>query len=321
MNNRADSKVFRLMVAPLQGFTEAAWRRAHSVMFGAGQGEVEYFTPFLRVEKGCVRARDMRDYTSGRAMGVDATPQIIFKDAAEWSLLVKTLIDVGAERIDMNLGCPFPPQVKRGRGAGMLRRVEELKAVAELMESMEQVQWSAKMRLGVDMADEALVLTDVINQMRLRHVTVHPRTAGQQYSGTLHTDALSELVSALRHPVVFNGDITTPEQIDAVMARGFAGVMVGRGLLSRPSLYAEWRSGTEMPAEERVDAYFTMLAAMLRHFRTSLCGDSQIISKIRPYCEYAPAEADRKIIKQLRKATSLRAYDRILAAYDDRVRN
>ena len=174
-------------------------------------------------------------------MGVDATPQIIFKDAAEWSLLVKTLVDAGGERIDMNLGCPFPPQVKRGRGAGMLRRVEELKAVAELMDSMEQVQWSVKMRLGVDMADEALALAEVINQMRLRHVTVHPRTAGQQYSGTLHTDALSELASALRHPVVFNGDITTPEQIDAVMARGFAGVMVGRGLLSRPSLYSEWR--------------------------------------------------------------------------------
>lgn len=321
MNNKVDSKEFRLMVAPLQGFTEAAWRGAHSEMFGAEQGEVEYFTPFLRVEKGCVRARDMRDYTSGRAIGVDATPQIIFKDAAEWSMLVKTLIDAGADRIDMNLGCPFPPQVKRGRGAGMLRRVEELKAVAELMDSMPQVQWSVKMRLGVDMADEALALAEVINQMYLRHVTVHPRTAVQQYSGTLHIDALSELASALRHPIVFNGDITAPEQIDSIMAHGFAGVMVGRGLLSRPSLYAEWCSGEEMPAEERVDAYFTMLAAMLRHFRTSLCGDSQIISKLSPYCEYAPAEADRKIIKQLRKATSLKAYDRVLAAYDGMVRS
>lgn len=57
-------KEFKLMVAPLQGLTEVAWRREHFRLFGEGQGEVGYFTPFIRVEKGEVRARDLRDFTS-----------------------------------------------------------------------------------------------------------------------------------------------------------------------------------------------------------------------------------------------------------------
>ena len=113
-------KDFKLMVAPLQGLTEAAWRKVHFDMFGASQRYVEYFTPFIRVEKGNVRARDFRDFTSELNQGMKLTPQIIFRNKEEWRMLVEALADAGARRIDMNMGCPFPPQVVKGRGAGML---------------------------------------------------------------------------------------------------------------------------------------------------------------------------------------------------------
>ena len=111
---------FKLMAAPLQGLTEAPWRSVHFRLFGEEQGDVEYFTPFIRVEKGEVRKRDMRDYTSDLNAGMRLTPQIIFRDAEEWRMLVDALAEAGATRIDMNMGCPFSPHVRKGRGAGMV---------------------------------------------------------------------------------------------------------------------------------------------------------------------------------------------------------
>lgn len=138
------------MAAPLQGLTEAHWRHVHFRMFGAAQGDVEYFTPFIRVEKGEVRRRDLRDFTSDLNSGINVTPQILFRDAGEWRLLTDTLIEARATRIDMNLGCPFPPQVRKGRGAGLLLRKDVLSAIADAMRGYAAtVKFSVKMRLGV----------------------------------------------------------------------------------------------------------------------------------------------------------------------------
>lgn len=243
-------KEFKLKVAPLQGLTEADWRREHFRLFADKQGDVEYFTPFIRMEKGEARKRDLGDYTSELNEGMNLTPQIIFRDVEEWRMLVDILAEAGAIRIDMNMGCPFPPQVHKGRGAGILSHPEAIGEIGEAMRAYsDSIEFSVKMRLGVKEASEALTLADVLNSMPLRHVAVHPRTASQQYKGELHLDALSEFTSRLRHPVIFNGEVSTPSDIEALRGK-FDGVMVGRGLLRRPSLFAEYRSGRELaPAE------------------------------------------------------------------------
>lgn len=292
---------FRLMVAPLQGLTEAEWRSAHFVAFEAQQGAVEYFTPFVRVEKGQVRPRDLRDFTSELNRGVPLTPQIIFRDLDEWRQLVDTLVGCGARSIDMNMGCPFPPQVQRGRGAGLLVRRDVLEAVAEAMADYAgEVSFSVKMRLGINQTDEALQLAGVLNAMELRHVTVHPRTASQQYRGELHLAAADALAAALRHPVVFNGQVATPADIAALAGR-FDGVMVGRGLLARPSLLAEYRSGREWSEADRHRAYLELVAETGRRLGERLCGDAQLRDKLKPYWEYAPPTLDRKLVKQGKK--------------------
>ena len=294
-------KGFRLMAAPLQGLTEAHWRCMHFRMFGAVQGDVEYFTPFIRVEKGEARRRDLRDFTSDLNNGVNVTPQIIFRDAEEWRLLTDTLIEAGATRIDMNLGCPFPPQVKKGRGAGLLLRKDSLDAIACAMaEYASSVTFSVKMRLGVNDPAEALEVADIINGMPLRHVTVHPRTARQQYKGELLTDELAAFATRVRHPVIYNGEVATPAGIAALMS-DFAGVMAGRGLLARPSLFAEFRSGREFTEAERNAAYLDLMREMAPLLEERLCGASQFRDKMKPYWEYAPETLDRRLVKLGRK--------------------
>ncbi|MDE7345564.1 MAG: tRNA-dihydrouridine synthase family protein [Muribaculaceae bacterium] len=294
-------KDFKLMAAPLQGLTEAPWRSGHFRLFGERQGDVEYFTPFIRVEKGEVRKRDLRDFTSELNEGLNLTPQIIFRDVEEWRLLVDTLVDAGAKRIDMNMGCPFPPQVRKGRGAGLLSHP---KILAEISEAMRQyadsVEFSVKMRLGVNDANEALGLVEILNSMQLRHVTVHPRTASQQYKGELHPDALSDFAAGLRHPVIFNGEVSDPSEIEALVEK-FDGVMAGRGLLRRPTLFAEYRAGLELTVEERERCWLELIKGTTAVLEKMLCGAAQLRDKTRPYWEYAPATMDRKIVKYGKK--------------------
>ena len=292
---------FKLMAAPLQGLTEAPWRSEHFRLFGEGQGDVEYFTPFIRVEKGEVRKRDMRDYTSDLNAGMRLTPQIIFRDAEECRMLVDALAEAGATRIDMNMGCPFPPQVRKGRGAGMLAHPDMVAEVARAMEGYaDSIDFSVKMRLGVNDASESLSLVDILNSMKLRHITVHPRTATQQYKGELQLDAMEGFASRLKHPVVFNGEVSSPSDIEKLTSR-YDGVMVGRGLLRRPTIFAEYRSGGELTAEERNEAFLSLIGRTASVLEQRLCGATQLKDKMKPYWEYAPETLDRKTVKLGRK--------------------
>ena len=289
------------MVAPLQGLTEAAWRSEHFWLFGEGQGDVEYFTPFIRVEKGEVRARDLREFTSEFNQGMRLTPQIIFRDVDEWRMLVDTLAEAGAKRIDLNMGCPFPPQVRKGRGAGMILHPETVAGIAEAMgQYAGSIEFSVKMRLGVKDATEASGLVGILNSMPLRHVTIHPRTASQQYKGSLMLDELKDFASRLKHPVIFNGEVSNPAEI-LRLPELYAGVMAGRGLLARPSIFAEYVGGRELSVEERNQSWLELIKGTAAVLEKRLCGAAQLRDKMRPYWEYVPEGMDKKIVKMGKK--------------------
>ena len=106
---------FRLMAAPLQGYTEAPFRHFHAEIYGGGES-LTYFSPFLRIEKGSVRPRDLRDITSPLNANHRLIPQIIFRDATEFRTLTSAVRSAGHSHLDLNLGCPFvPPGPQRPR--------------------------------------------------------------------------------------------------------------------------------------------------------------------------------------------------------------
>ncbi|MDE5978708.1 MAG: tRNA-dihydrouridine synthase family protein, partial [Muribaculaceae bacterium] len=200
----------KLFVAPLQGYTDAPFRHFHNLVFGGADG---YFSPFLRVEKGEPARRTMRDILSPLPPPPGVVPQVIFKDAGEFAMLAETLKSAGFRRIDLNMGCPFPPQVRKGRGAGFLLRPAELGKVAEYVAADSETEYSVKMRLGVDDPGDWKPLAEILRGMPLAHVTIHPRTAREQYRGELHLDGFEELAGALGKPVVFNGEVLSPDDI------------------------------------------------------------------------------------------------------------
>ncbi|WP_289770283.1 tRNA-dihydrouridine synthase family protein [uncultured Duncaniella sp.] len=302
---------FMIFSAPIQGLTDPVWRHFHHQVYGGGS-VAAYHTPFMRVERGEVRRRDVRDLKSEFNQGLTLVPQIIFRDIKEFRMLCDEIRIAGYSVADMNMGCPFPPQVHHGRGAGILGNIELLREVSAVITAeYGDLSFSAKMRLGVERPDEWRDALAVLNTMPLRHVTVHPRTARQQYSGDVFMDEFAMVLGASAHPVIYNGDIVRPEQIDEVMSAypGVAGVMIGRGLFSRPSIVEEWQNGVEWDLNKKMEAFVRLHNSIYSHYCDTLCGDVQILGKMKPFWEYMAPNVDRKAYKDIKKASSLRKYD------------
>jgi tRNA-dihydrouridine synthase len=190
--------------APLQGYTDAVYRRAHHECVG---GMDEYYTPFVRIEKGEVRKKDLRDTDPAANEGVPTVPQVIAMDGDEFARLCDALQGQGWGRIDLNMGCPFPMQVRAGRGSGLLQHPERVEEIWREMERRPEVAFSVKMRLGQESEEEGLTVMPIINEMPLEHVTLHPRWGRQQYKGVADHEAFERFMDICVHPMVYNGDV------------------------------------------------------------------------------------------------------------------
>ncbi len=302
----------RLYIAPVQGHTDAAWRHFHHLVYG---GEIRYFTPFMRAEHGEMRKQDLRDYTSELNTGMILEPQVIFRDMEELEVLLSGLRDTGATEVNLNMGCPFPLQTGKGRGAGFLRNEEEIGRLAATLSKYPEMSYSVKMRLGFEDPEEWRNVMPVLNRLELRHVDVHPRVAKQQYGGELHHDMFEAILSESKNPIIYNGELRTAADMKEIEKRypGIAGMMTARGVLGRPSLLAEYEGGREWNSEERLDKMLQFHRLLLDHYTSTLCGESQIISKIKPFWEYAEEEIGRKAWKAIKKAGNIAKYHSAVA--------
>ena len=293
-----------LAFAPMQGHTTAAYRHAHCLHAG---GVDEYYTPFVRLEHGEPRARDLRDLSPALIDGVPTAVQVIADGADEFARLCDAVQQMGHRRIDLNIGCPFPMQVHAGRGSGLLTHPDRIEAIAREMLRRPEVLFSVKMRIGQDSTDEGIAALKAVDAMPLRHITIHPRLGRQQYKGVPDMEAFALLLSHCHHPVVYNGDLQSEAAVQAVLVRhpSVAGAMLGRGLLSKPWMFTD-RHPCDVAQAIHNDIH--------RHAVNTLCGDSQILSHLHPFWEYLSTPVEHRLIKAVRKSTRLRRYDEAVAA-------
>ncbi|MDE7402345.1 MAG: tRNA-dihydrouridine synthase family protein [Muribaculaceae bacterium] len=294
-------------IAPVQGHTDAAWRHFHHSTYG---GDFRYYTPFIRCEHGELRRQDLRDLLSPLNDGIDLEPQVIFRDMTELDILLSRLKSEGMTRVNLNMGCPFPLQMGKGRGAGFLSNLDEASKLPDTLAKYPELSYSVKMRIGHDDNTEWRKIIEILNSLPLSEIAVHPRIGKQQYSGELDLEMLAELMKVSRHKIIYNGELKTPADMERVTADwpDAAGLMVARGILGRPSLASEYSEGEEWSPEKRKAAMMDFHDKLLTHYEETLCGDSQILSKIKPFWEYAEAEIGRKTWKAIKKSSTLAKY-------------
>lgn len=291
--------------APLQGFTESAYRLAHSKF---APGIHTYYTPFLRLEKGEVRTKDLRDLKTEHPYHL--IPQIIVRDVEEFNLLTKAVTELGFQEIDINMGCPYPMQTKSGRGSGILPHPEKVREILDAIKQLSQTtasapKFSIKMRLGLNSPEECLQLLPLLNEAPLAHITLHPRVGIQQYKGALDFETFDKFYRDCKQPLIFNGDITDLEQMKFIETRypKIAGIMIGRGLLANPVLAAQYAG---LPCSSATETLLRIHADIAADYARRLQGNAQILDKIRPFWTYA--DLPKKTRKKIEKSRTLEEY-------------
>ena len=201
-------------------------------------------------------------------------------------------------------------QTGKGRGTAMIANVATMAEISELINADTSTASSLKMRLGQKSPDEWKALMPVLNATRLEHVTLHPRIAKQMYGGELFADEFPEFLQASKNPVIWNGDILSLDDLSRISAQypQLKAIMVGRGLLARPSLAAEWLSGEEWSAAKRMERLMQFHNQLFEAYENTLCGQTQILQKIKPFWDYLEPEIGHKPFKAIHKAATLDKY-------------
>ena len=284
-------------LAPLEGVTDAVCRRVHHQLFG---GVSRYYIPFITPSIPRVfTTRDLRAIDPKQNEGVPVIPQLLTRDPELFLWAANELQALGYDEVNLNAGCPSGTVTAKGRGAGLLRDPAALQAFLDAIFQASPLPISIKTRIGFEDPAEWPALLNLLKQYPLKELIIHPRTRSGFYKGELYP-ACAESALDAGLPVVYNGDLFTPEDIAALQARwpGMP-VMLGRGLISNPALARQTAGGNRITAEE-IRGYHD---ALQRGYAAEFPPD-QVHSRLREHMKYLSCcfEGAGKALKALRKS-------------------
>ncbi|MDO4190331.1 MAG: tRNA-dihydrouridine synthase family protein [Bacteroidales bacterium] len=304
-------KKTEIFFAPLQGFTETPYREAHHTLVG---GVARYGMPFLRLEHNEPRRHDIRELQATTAATHHAVPQVIAANANEFRTLALLIAQNELTHIEFNLGCPFPMQTRHGRGTAMMQHPDTLVDIINEMQRLHDEQhltFSIKMRLGHTSSNEWEPLMTLLNSAPIDYLVMHPRIGTQQYDGNVDLEQFQRFYLACQQPLVYNGDINTIGDINRI-ANTFPklrAIMIGRGLLARPTLAQEYNTDKLATDDEVRRTFVDIHRQVVYHYANTLeGGEQQVLKKVLPHFDYATTLFDHKAIKRLKKARTLANY-------------
>lgn len=303
------SETLPIHFAPLQGYTEAVYRNAHAALFG---GVETYYTPFVRLERGVFRNRDVRDIESENNEVPQLVPQLIGHEEEKVETILSLFIEKGYKEVDINMGCPFPTLTKRHNGSGILPYPDEVEKLLKIAERYPEISFSIKMRLGWEDAGECLKIAPLLNELPLKHITLHPRLGKQQYKGEVDLKGFAAFAEVCRHPLIYNGDIKSIEDIERIHDSfpTLSGIMIGRGLLMNPALAIEYKESRSLSAEEMKEKLYQMHKMVFARYEERLeGGEGQLLNKMKTFWEYLEPQIGHKAWKAIHKSTSLAKYN------------
>lgn len=286
--------------APLQGYTDSIFRKLHAEIFG---GVDKYYTPFIRVERGDFRKKDIRELPDETELCT--IPQIIASTKPEdIEKMVAMLEEKGYKEVNINMGCPFPMIAKHGMGSGLLADKEAVKAMIKVLEAHPSMQFSLKTRLGYDDENQIFEMTDIINNFPFTEVTMHPRIAKDQYSGDINHQKFAEFAKVCKHPLIYNGDVTTLDDINKISTvyPTLKGIMIGRGLLMNPALASEYKNGEIMSDKEKKDKSKQLIKNLFTQCEELMNGEEQSVAHVKAYFEYLLPDIEKRNRKKVLKA-------------------
>jgi nifR3 family TIM-barrel protein len=242
-------------LAPMAGMTDTAFRRLVKRRGGCGLVVSEMVSSEGLV-RGIDRTLEYAEYTEEER---PVSIQIFGGDPDKMAAAAQIVEGMGADVVDVNMGCPVPKISKHNAGCSLMREPGHAAALVSAMTRAVRIPVTVKMRAGWDAQDvNAPELARRMEQAGAAAVTVHGRTAAQSYSGHSDWDLIARVASGVSIPVFGSGDCIEPGQlVERIREGAVAGVLVGRGALRNPWIFrqardlAEGRAPREVTFEER----------------------------------------------------------------------
>jgi len=224
-------------LAPMAGMTDTAFRRLVKRKGGCGLVVTEMVSSEGLV-RGIDRTLEYAEYTEEER---PVSIQIFGGDPEVMADAARIVEGMGADVVDINMGCPVPKIAKHNAGCSLMREPEHAASVIRAMARAVRIPVTVKMRAGWNEREiNAPVLAKMAEDAGAAAVAVHGRTAAQSYTGESNWSLISEVAQAVGIPVIGSGDCVEASQVvTRLRDGGVAGVLVGRGALRNPWIFSQ----------------------------------------------------------------------------------
>jgi tRNA-dihydrouridine synthase B len=291
-------------LAPMAGMTDTAFRRLVKRRGGCGLVVTEMVSSEGLV-RGIDRTLEYAEYTEEER---PVSIQIFGGDPVKMADAAQIVEGMGADVVDINMGCPVPKIAKHNAGCSLMREPAHAARVVGAMAKAVHIPVTVKMRAGWNEHEiNAPQLAQMVEDAGAAAIAVHGRTAAQSYSGESDWSLIGRVAEHVTIPVFGSGDCVEPAQIvSRLRNHGIAGVLVGRGALRNPWIFrqaaAAW-SGLIPDAVSLADRGRFLLdyLDLLLSERVNEAEGFRHVAPAQPDADPAPARGrERWVINKLR---------------------
>lgn len=227
-----------LVLAPMSGYTESPFRRL-----------IRDLEPSTVLVSELVSAEALRRGSEKSFRMIEFVPeeknyycvQLFGSETQAFIDAGKIVADIGADGIDLNLGCPSPKVVGSGHGSALLKDPCTAARMMEALVKSTHLPVSVKMRLGFYDAQNLVETCKNFESAGIVSIAIHGRTTKQKYKGNADWDPIYEVKRNLSIPVLGNGDVTSAA-IAVNKLGNLDGMMIGRGAMRNPWIFAQCRA-------------------------------------------------------------------------------
>jgi len=238
-----------LILAPMAGVTDKPFRQlCKRLGAGLAVSEMTSGDPRLWHTRKSLHRMDHVGEPAPVSVQIAGTEPQVLADAARYN------VDHGAQIIDINMGCPAKKVCNAWAGSALMRDEALVARILEAVVAAVDVPVTLKIRTGWDARNRnGLRIARIAESAGIAALAVHGRTRDQQYTGAAEYETIAAIKSALRIPVMANGDIDSPQKAAFVLqATGADALLVGRAAQGRPWIFREiahyLATGTLLPS-------------------------------------------------------------------------